>query len=159
MLCSHHLDILNNSVFELCFVNKVWGDWVPWPGAASASSPHPTPQQLMMSQQGPEGGLREGQGLCHWWGVAALPPEAGKHHKAMTQWGRVSHSLPIQVPSVSHGEILILWMRLSWGGPVGRGDLSDLVADGRGPSSPLEWPESRGEAPGSPVGLPGPRHV
>ena len=88
------------------------------------------------------------------------PPTGGwQHHNAMTQWGRVSHSLPIQVPSVSHGEVLILWMLLSWGGSVGRGGLSDLVADGRGPRSPLEWPESRGEAPGSPEGLPGPRDV
>lgn len=34
---------------------------------------------------------------------------------------------------------------------MGRGDLSapDLAAGGRGPSSPLEWPESWGETPGS----------
>lgn len=92
-------------------------------------------------------------------GRGGHPTPGWQRHKAMTQWGRVSHSLPIQVPSVSHGEVLILWMLLSWGGPVGGGDLPDLVADGRGPSSPLEWPESQGETPGSPESLPEPRDV
>lgn len=60
---------------------------------------------------------------------------------------------------MSHGEVLILWILLSWGRPVGRGDLPDLVADGRGPSSSLEWPQSQGEAAGSHEGLPRPRDV
>lgn len=66
---------------------------------------------------------------------------------------------PIQVPSVSHGEVLILWAAPILGQACGERRPPDLVADGRGPSSSLEWPQSQGKAAGSHEGLPRPRDV
>ena len=36
------------------------------PGLGRHLPPFPTPQHLLTSQQGPGGGVWEGQGLCHW---------------------------------------------------------------------------------------------